>query len=146
MTLFITPLKDKIEDVNLLLANDQNIRIKLSSNFIPSIAINSQEIVVVQVAVDNVPFVLPSLNFKFRKNRKYTHNQMLLTLPCSFNKFVEFHSYSGERPLPLKSHQTDRISIKPFRFSSMLRPDKIKEALPHFALSQEGQRTSTYSS
>lgn len=54
-----------------------------------------QESVNLIVAVENVPFVLPSLNFKFKKNKKYSHNQMLITIPSSFNKFVEFHKFAG---------------------------------------------------
>ena len=75
-----------------------------------------------------MPFVLPSLNIKFKKNKKFAHNQMLVSLPCSFNKFVDFHQFSGELPRHLKvnAKDQDKIKIDAFKYSSrMMHPDKL---------------------
>jgi hypothetical protein len=55
---------------------------------------------------------MPSLDFKFKKNQNYAINHMLLTIPCSFNKFCDFHKFSGEIPNHLKAVKTsDRVRI-----------------------------------
>ena len=59
----------------------------MSHKFFEIVKVNTQEIVTLDVNVENVPFVLPSLSLKFKKNKKYENNQMLIPLPCSFNKF-----------------------------------------------------------
>ena len=92
------------------------------------IRVNCQEIITIHVAVENVPFVMPSLDFKFKKNHNYALNHMILTIPCSFNKFCDFHKFSGELPNHLKAVNTsDRVRIEPFKYSSrFLNKDKIK--------------------
>lgn len=95
VSLFVTPLLDTIEDVNLSLNHDQNIKAKLAHNFIQTIRVNCQEIITIHLAVENVPFVMPTLDLKFKKNPKYALNHMLITVPCSFNKFCDFHKFSG---------------------------------------------------
>jgi hypothetical protein len=70
------------------------VTIKIFKKYQDIINVNHQHSINFHISVDNVPYVLPILNFKFKANRKYQHNQLLITIPCSFNKFFTFNKIS----------------------------------------------------
>ena len=110
-TLFITPLKDKIEQVNIEVNQDQNVCIKIFKKYQDVINLNQQHFISFHISVDNVPYVLPILKLKFKPNRKYQHNQLLITIPCSFNKFFTFKSVSQSFTHQFQSSNSDFIHI-----------------------------------
>lgn len=147
ISLFVTPLKDTIEDINLSVMNDHNLKVKLYAHSIDHITLNQQEYINIEFQVDNVPYVIPTLSFKFKANRHYSHNHLLISIPLAFNKFFTFHPvteqflFKGERT----ASNEDVISIEEFKYSSkLINSDRTKESLANFELMRKENKMAYY--
>ena len=89
--------------------------------------------------------MIPTLSFKFKTNKHYQHNHILLSVPLSFNKFFTFHPILDESKYRGNTNQEDTITTEDFRFSSkLINSEKTKETLNNFGMMGKQARTAFY--
>lgn len=92
VSLFITSLRTGIENVSLKISGDQSLKMRLSAERIDRIKVNQQEHLTLQCFLESVPYVLPSLSIRFTKSGTQDEGQLLIPVPCSFNKYFTYHT------------------------------------------------------
>jgi hypothetical protein len=89
---------------------------------------------------------MPTLSFKFKSNRNYAHNHLLVPLPLAFTKFAVFHPTS-HLALPQRHSAEDVISIEEFKFNpKLINSERMRESLANFELIGKENRLAHYGS